>query len=204
MDIELTLTTAGADTGPFDLYSDVDSFTTPFETGVLKSALVAGYTSSLAPSGTTTVRVQSTGLCTNFIDIVLVAPTTTTTTTLVNTFTNGSETGSLNVTSGSGYSVFLNGSPFTMSPNPLTVAFATVNMSGTSQSSSIGFTLGGSSEATAFTNMQITDGTNIYNAVLSGGLGTGNNVSVQFNIGSTLGRTFTWYAPSNNELNLAF
>ena len=91
-----------------------------------------------------------------------------------------------------------------MSPNPLTVASSVVNMTGTSMSSTIGFTLGGTSTATAFTNMQITDGVNIYTGTLSGGLGTGNNVSVQFTIGSTLGRTFTWYAPSNNELTLAF
>lgn len=204
MDITITLTTAGTDTGPFDLYSDVDGYVSAFETGVSKSALLAGYTTSLAPVGTTIVRVQSTGLCNNYIDIALVLPTTTTTTTLVNTFTNGTETGSVIVTSGSGYSIFLNGAPFTMSPNPLTGASSIVNMSGTSQSSTIGFTLGGTSTATAFSNMQITDGTNIYNAVLIGGLGTGSNVSVTFNIGSVLGRTFTWYTPSNNELTLSF
>lgn len=204
MNILLTLTTAGTDTGPFDLYSDVDGYTVAFEIGVAKSALVAGYLTTVAPVGTTTVRIQSTGICTNYIDIILVVPTTTTTTTLVNTFTDGAETGSIIVTSGSGYSIFLNGAPFTMSPNPLTVASSIVNMSGTSQSSSIGFTLGGTSTATAFSNMQITDGTSVYNAVLIGGLGTGSNVSVTFNIGSTLGRTFTWYTPSNNELNLSF
>lgn len=80
MDITITLTTAGTDTGPFDLYSDVDGYTVAFVTGVSKSALVAGYTTSLAPIGTTIVRVQSTGLCDNYIDITLVLPTTTTTT----------------------------------------------------------------------------------------------------------------------------
>ena len=204
MDILLTLTAAGTDTGPFDLYSNTDSYASAFETGVLKSALVAGYTTTNAPAGTTTVRVKSTGLCENYVDIVLVTPTTTTTTTLVNTFSNGTETGSIVVSSGSGYSVFLTGIPFSMSPNPLTVVSSVVNMSGSNQSSIIGFTLGGTSAATAFTNMAITDGTNIYNATLSGGLGTGNNVSVQFNIGSTLGRSFTWYAPANNEVTLAF
>lgn len=204
MTITITLSAAGVDTGPFSLFSDVDGYTTAFVTGVSRTALLAGYTTTLAPVGTTIVRVQSTGLCTNYIDIELVLPTTTTTTTLVNTFTNGAETGSVTVTSGSGYSVFLNGSPFTMSPNPLTLTSSVVNMSGTSQSSTIGFTLGGTSGATAFSNMQITDGTNIYSAVLSGGFGTGSNVSVVFNIGSTLGRTFTWYTPSNNELNLSF
>lgn len=80
MNIIITLTTAGTDTGPFSLFSNVDSYTTAFVTGVSKSALLAGYSTSLAPVGTTTVRVKSTGLCTNYIDIVLSQPTTSTTT----------------------------------------------------------------------------------------------------------------------------
>jgi hypothetical protein len=80
MEILLTLTTAGADTGPFDLYSDVDSYVSAFDTVVAKLDLEAGYATT-APDGTTIVRVQSTGLCTNYIDIVLVPPTTTSTST---------------------------------------------------------------------------------------------------------------------------
>jgi hypothetical protein len=86
MDILITLTTAGTDTGPFDLYSDVDGYTAAFETGVSKAALLTGYGTSLAPVGTTIVRVQSTGLCTNYIDITLVFPTTTTTTSTCPTY----------------------------------------------------------------------------------------------------------------------
>lgn len=78
--IFLTLTTAGADTGPFDLYTDADGYALPFDTGVPKSNLTTGYYIS-APSGTTTVQVRSVGLCTNFIDIILTVPSTTTTTT---------------------------------------------------------------------------------------------------------------------------
>jgi hypothetical protein len=75
----ITLTTAGADTGPFNLYTDIDGFVTPFETGVGKAALEAGYLSSLIPDGTSIVRVKSTSLfCTNYINLAL--PTTTTTT----------------------------------------------------------------------------------------------------------------------------
>jgi hypothetical protein len=87
MTIIITLTTAGADTGPFNLFSDVDGYTTAFVTGVSKSALLAGYSTSLAPLGTTTVRVRSTGSCTNYIDIVLVEPTTSTTSTTSSTTT---------------------------------------------------------------------------------------------------------------------
>ena len=86
MNILLTLTTAGTDTGPFSLFSNVDGYVTAFETGVLKSSLVSGYLTTVAPSGTTTVRIQSTGICTNYIDIVLTEPTTTTTTTTCPTY----------------------------------------------------------------------------------------------------------------------
>lgn len=80
MTVLITLTTAGSSTGPFSLYSNVDSYSTPFETGVSKSSLLAGYTSVLVPASTTTVRVMSTGTCTNYTDISVVPCTTTTTT----------------------------------------------------------------------------------------------------------------------------
>lgn len=71
--ITLLLTSAGADTGPFSLYSNVDSYVTPFEIGVNKATLQSGY-GTTAPDGTTTVRIKSTSaLCTNFIDVVLVS-----------------------------------------------------------------------------------------------------------------------------------
>ena len=86
MTITITLSAAGVDTGPFSLFSDVDGYTTAFETGVSRTALLAGYTTSLAFPGTTIVRVQSTSLCTNYIDITLALPTTTTTTSTCPTY----------------------------------------------------------------------------------------------------------------------
>lgn len=83
MTVLITLTLAGTDTGPFDLYSDADGFVSAFETGVSKAALLAGYSSSLVPNTTTVIRVKSTGVCNNYIDIPLLPPTTTTTTTVV-------------------------------------------------------------------------------------------------------------------------
>lgn len=77
----ITLTTAGADTGPFDLYSNTDGYVTAFETGVAKAALVGGYVSVLVPDSTTTIRVQSTAACTNYVDIPVTEITTTTSTT---------------------------------------------------------------------------------------------------------------------------
>ena len=81
MTVLITLTTAGADSGPFNLYSNIDGYVTAFESGVSKASLLAGYSSSSVPDYTTTVRVLSTGVCTNSIDIVLDEVTTTTTST---------------------------------------------------------------------------------------------------------------------------
>jgi hypothetical protein len=91
MTVLITLTTAGSSTGPFSLYSNVDSYSTPFETGVAKSSLLAGYTSVLVPTGTAVIRVMSTGTCTNYTDISIV-PCTTTTTTSTSTSTTTTTT----------------------------------------------------------------------------------------------------------------
>lgn len=80
MTILITLTTAGTDTGPFTLFSDVDGFTSSFEAGVSKAALLGGYTSVLVPYGTTIIRVVSEGACPNYVDISVLLTTTTTTT----------------------------------------------------------------------------------------------------------------------------
>lgn len=82
MTVLITLTTAGTDSGPFDLYSNLDGYSSAFESGVSKSALLAGYASALVPDYTTTVRVKSNGTCVNYVDIVLENTTTTTTTTV--------------------------------------------------------------------------------------------------------------------------
>lgn len=76
----LTLTTAGPGTGPFDLYSNVDGYTAPFETNITKSQLTVGYTSVVVPNAATIVRIKSKGSCTTYVDITIVVPTTTTTT----------------------------------------------------------------------------------------------------------------------------
>lgn len=81
MTVLITLTTAGADTENFNLFSNVDGYVSAFASGISKAALQAGYTSYVVPNGTTTIRVKSNSACTNYIDISLVEPTTTTTTT---------------------------------------------------------------------------------------------------------------------------
>lgn len=83
----ITLTVAGTDTGPFDLYSDADGYTSAFETGVSKASLLAGYTSTLVPDAATIVRVKSNSAgCTNYVDIPITGVTTTTTTTIAYTY----------------------------------------------------------------------------------------------------------------------
>jgi hypothetical protein len=79
MRVLITLTTAGSDSGPlFDLYSNSTGPWIKFEDNVPKSALLAGYTSDLVPNGTTSIRVQSEGVCVNYIDIIISTPPTTT------------------------------------------------------------------------------------------------------------------------------
>lgn len=91
--VKITLTIAGADTGPFNLYSNIDGFLSPFETSVAKSTLQMGYTSFLVPDGTTTVRVQSDAvLCTNYIDFTIGTTTTTTSTSSTSTTTTSTTT----------------------------------------------------------------------------------------------------------------
>lgn len=83
MTVLITLTIAGTDSGPFDLYSNLDGYISAFESGVPKASLLAGYPSSLVPDFTTIIRVRSNnGLCTNYIEIPVEEPTTTTTTTI--------------------------------------------------------------------------------------------------------------------------
>ncbi len=83
MTVLLTISQIGFDNSQFDLYSDLDNFTTPFETDVSDTDLLNGYTSSLVPDYTNIVRVQALGKCVNYLDIVLENITTTTTTTLI-------------------------------------------------------------------------------------------------------------------------
>ena len=82
MTVLITLTTIGADAGPFNLYSNLDGYTLAFASGITRLQLLLGYSANV-PDYTTSVRVMSIGNCTNHIDIVLDAITTTTTTTSI-------------------------------------------------------------------------------------------------------------------------
>jgi hypothetical protein len=106
MAVLITITSAGSSTGPFNLYSNTDGFTIPFETNIPKANLLSGYNSVLVPVGTTIVQIKSLGTCTNSINIgvsnlptTTVTPTSTTSTTLPITTTTISPTSTTSTTS---------------------------------------------------------------------------------------------------------
>jgi uncharacterized protein (TIGR02145 family) len=81
--------------GPFDLYSDTDDYQAAFELDIATNLMVAGFTSSNVPDGTTIIRVQSTTACENYVDIQVTKEITIGTQTFLNknvgttTFTDG-------------------------------------------------------------------------------------------------------------------
>lgn len=83
----IQLTVAGTDTGPFNLYSNADGYTSAFESNIPKSSLLSGITVEI-PVGTVMVRVISNNPeCSNYIDIPVSGSfTSTTSTTTVTSF----------------------------------------------------------------------------------------------------------------------
>jgi hypothetical protein len=79
MTVLVTLTLAGTDVGPFNLYSNADGFVAILATGISRAALLAGYSLAGVPDSATVVRAASTGTCTNYLDMLLSGGTTTTT-----------------------------------------------------------------------------------------------------------------------------
>lgn len=88
MTVLVTLTLAGTDVGPFNLYSNVDGYTTPLATGISRAALLAGYSLAGVPDTASVIRAQSTGTCTNYLDMLLSGGTTTTTSSTSSTTTS--------------------------------------------------------------------------------------------------------------------
>jgi hypothetical protein len=80
MTVYIIFTSFGSDAGPFNLYSDVDGFSSAFASGVTKLQLITGFSYNSVPDGTTIIRAQSFGVCTNFVDLPInLLPTTSTT-----------------------------------------------------------------------------------------------------------------------------
>lgn len=72
MTVYITFTTIGTDAGPFNLYSDVDGYSSAFEVGVTRTQLLTGFSSSSVLPGTTIIRAKSFGVCTNFVDLTII------------------------------------------------------------------------------------------------------------------------------------
>jgi hypothetical protein len=88
MTVTITLTSPGLDTGPFDLYSNVDSYAVPFQSGVSRSSLISGYNATTVPNAATTIKVKSNNVnCTSEILLSVSGITTTTTSTTTTTTT---------------------------------------------------------------------------------------------------------------------
>lgn len=67
--IIITLSAAGLGTGPYDIYSNSDGYTTPVATAIPQSILASGYYVTV-PDSATAVRVQSVNsTCSNYVDI---------------------------------------------------------------------------------------------------------------------------------------
>lgn len=82
MTVLVTLTTAGTDTGPFDLFSDSDGYASAFELEISKAFLLFGYPSSNVPDDATNIMIKSQGgLCMNYVIVPIPTTTTTSTTT---------------------------------------------------------------------------------------------------------------------------
>lgn len=92
MNVFLQLTSAGTNTGPFSLYSNIDGYTVPFQTNISRNQLLLGFMSTLVPTSTTIVRIQSTGDCVQYVDINVEPKTSTTTTTSSSTTTTTTTT----------------------------------------------------------------------------------------------------------------
>lgn len=67
----ITISTIGVDTGPFNIYSNVDGFVSPFETNINRTQLIAGFFTNNIPDNTVKVKVVDLGNCSLFIDIIL-------------------------------------------------------------------------------------------------------------------------------------
>jgi hypothetical protein len=91
MNVTITLVNPGADTGPFNIYTNDDNYVVPVATNVAKSALVAGYNVWVPPLAIT-IKVESTGNCTSAIFLPVVQPTTTSTSTTTSTTTQAPQT----------------------------------------------------------------------------------------------------------------
>lgn len=83
MNVLITLTLAGANTGPFTVYSNADNYVATIASGISRQMALDGFLCTNVPNTATILRVQSLGTCSNYVDLPITIPVTTTTTTTV-------------------------------------------------------------------------------------------------------------------------
>ena len=76
MQVTISATSIGGNAGPFAIYQSFDSYVTPVATGVTRSQILAGYGVTVNDA-TTTVRLISSGTCTNTTNISVIFPSPT-------------------------------------------------------------------------------------------------------------------------------
>jgi hypothetical protein len=76
MQVTISATSIGGNAGPFNIYQDFDSYVTPVATSVSRASILAGYVVTVNDA-TTTVRLISSGICTNSTNISVISPTPT-------------------------------------------------------------------------------------------------------------------------------
>lgn len=91
MQILVKLTTAGLDTGPFMVYSNLNNYQAPAYGPYTKSQMLAGVTITV-PNSTTNIRIRSNSKCVNNIFLTLPTTTTSTSTTTTSTSTTSTTT----------------------------------------------------------------------------------------------------------------
>lgn len=102
MNVYIQLISAGTNTGPFNIYSDVDGFVTSFENNISKTKILKGFTSVLVPDDTSIIKIVSEGDCSTdvYLDVTpYITTTTTTSTTLTTTSTTSTTTSTTSTTS---------------------------------------------------------------------------------------------------------
>lgn len=83
MNVLITLTSAGLNTGPFTVYSNADNYIATIASGISRQMALDGFLCTNVPNSATILRVQSLGTCSNYVDLPIAVPVTTTTTTTV-------------------------------------------------------------------------------------------------------------------------
>lgn len=76
MQVTISATSIGGNAGPFAIYQNFDSYATPVATGITRASILAGYVVTVNDA-TTTVRLISSGTCTNSTDISVIYPSPT-------------------------------------------------------------------------------------------------------------------------------